>query len=105
MQVGYLINGVGEFGKSADLRRDAKALAAMLQSIVSKYNGAQYRSLQQKGMSRDSRWDLPAQEWEQVNAIFPSYVCIPTSLNSLREALRIASQPEPAACTNLSIMS
>lgn len=65
-QVGYLIGGIGEFGKPADLRRDAKALAAELQSVIGQYGGAHYRSLQQKGMGRDACWDLPAQEWEQV---------------------------------------
>ena len=65
-QVGYLIEDIGEFGKPADLRRDAAALAAKLQDVIGQYGGAQYRSLQQQGMGRDACWDLPAQEWEQV---------------------------------------
>lgn len=71
-QVGFLIDEIGEFGKAADLRRDAKALAAKLQDIVSKYDGAEFRGLQQRGMRRDAGWELPAREWEQVKAIISS---------------------------------
>ena len=37
MQVGYSIGDIGEYGKPADLRRDATGLAAELQNIVCKY--------------------------------------------------------------------
>lgn len=79
-QVGYLIGEFGQFGKPADLRRDAKALAAELQSVIGQYSGAQYRSLQQQGMGRDACWDLPTQEWEQVTtdlSKFTLYLHVP----------------------------
>lgn len=94
VQVGYLINDIGEFGKPADLRRDAKALAAQLQNIVCKYGGAQYRALQQQGMKRDTSWDLPAEEWEQVNT-HHSFLCLHLIFLSIlfSEPLQVVSQP------------
>lgn len=83
LQVGYLIGDIGEFGKPANLRSDAAALAAQLNSVIGQYGDAQYRSLQQQGMARDAGWDVPAQEWEQVTmklaAVLMCTLCLYTS--------------------------
>ena len=69
LQTGYLIGGLGEFGRPADLRTDTKALAAVLHGILNQHGGDQYLAIQQAGMLSDVSWDLPAQEWEEVISV------------------------------------